>query len=352
MDVYALNPQFEIVDVIDIYESFIWTDRYNKPGDFELYTTLNDVNKNNELIGNYFQIKESEHTMIVEDVEITTDVEAGAHIKVTGRSLESILDRRIVWEQTNISGSLQNGIKKLITDAIINPSIADRKISNFVFKDSTDTAITSLTVDAQYTGDNLLTIIQDLCSTFNIGFKIVLNKNNKFVFSLYAGTDRSYRQDPNPYVVFRPSFENLVNSNFTEKHSEEKNITLVAGEGQNQERITRTVGSGSGLARKELYTDARDIQKEEGMTDETYNAKLDQRGTEKLNESKAIKTFDGECETTKMFVYQKDFFMGDCVQVANEYGKEAPTRVMEYIWCSDINGITSYPTFESLEYES
>ena len=45
----------------------------------------------------YLQSKESEHVMIVEKIQITSDTEDGNHVTVTGRSLESILDRRIVW---------------------------------------------------------------------------------------------------------------------------------------------------------------------------------------------------------------------------------------------------------------
>ena len=198
---------------------------------------------------------------------------------------------------------------------------------------------------------NILEVIETLCETNEIGFKITLNDSNQFVFKLYKGIDRSYRQDTLPYVVFKPSFENIINSNYAELNSTAKTITLVAGEGEGSARKTRTVGTGSGLLRKELFTDARDIQLEEGMSLSTYYAKLDQRGTEKLKENKVQKSFDGECETTRMYVYGRDFFMGDCVQVANEYGMESPTRVVEYIWSSSATGTTSYPTFEALDYE-
>ena len=36
VDVYVLNTDFQIVGVIDVYESFIWTDRFYSYGDFEL----------------------------------------------------------------------------------------------------------------------------------------------------------------------------------------------------------------------------------------------------------------------------------------------------------------------------
>lgn len=350
MEMWVLNPQFEKIALVDAYESLLWTDRYNKPGEFEIYTPVADYILQYAVVDNYLQIKESEHTMIIEDLTIESDVDTGNHIKIVGRSLESILDRRIVWDQTDISGNLQNGVKKLINESIISPSIADRRISNFVFEDSTDEAITSLTMENQYTGDSLLKIVEDLCELNEIGYKIILNDQNEFVFKLYKGIDRSYRQETLPYVVFKPSFENIINSNYSEKHSEAKTITLVAGEGEGSSRKTRVVGEGTGFTRKEIYTDARDIRSEE-LTPAQYNAKLDERGNEKLKENKVKKTFDGECETTRMYVYGRDFFMGDCVQVANEYGMESPTRVVEYIWSSSATGTTSYPTFEALDYE-
>ncbi len=351
MDLYILNTKFEKIAIVDTYESVLWIDRYNKPGEFEIYTPVADFALQYPVANNYLQIKDSEHTMIIEDITIESNIETGNHIKIVGRSLESILDRRIVWTQTNISGNLQDGLEKLFNENIISPSIADRKIDNFVFEKSTDEAITSLTMDNQFTGDSLLDVINTLCNVNEIGYKIILNDHNQFVFSLYKGEDRSYRQEKNPYVVFKPSFENIINSNYAEKTSTGKTITLVAGEGEGTARVTRTVGSGSGLDRKEMYVDARDIQSE-GLSQSDYFAKLDTRGDERLKENKVEKSFDGECETTRMFVYQRDFFMGDCVQVANEYGMESPTRVVEYIWSSSSSGTLSYPTFEALEYES
>lgn len=351
MDISVLNQNFEVIAIIDAYESLLWTDRYSKPGEFEIYTPVTKSLLSFMKAGYYIQIRESDHTMIIEDITIESNVETGNHIKIVGRSLESILDRRIVWTQTTINSALQTGIARLISENITNPSIADRAISNFIFEDSTDTAITSLTMDNQYTGDNMLEIVQTLCTDNEIGFKITLDDENRFVFKLYKGVDRSYRQDTLPYVVFKPSFENIINSNYAEVSSASKTITLVAGEGEGASRVTRTIGSGTGLLRKELYTDARDIQKEEGMSDATYYALLDKRGSEKLKENKVQKSFDGECETSRMYVYGRDFYMGDCVQVANEYGMESPTRVTEYIWNSSTTGTTSYPTFEALDYE-
>ena len=224
------------------------------------------------------QSKESEHVMIVEKIQITSDTEDGNHVTVTGRSLESILDRRIVWGQKLLSGNLQNGIKTLLNENVISPSDSNRKISNFIFKESTDSAITKLKLEAQYTGDNLYDVIQKICEEQGIGFKITLNDEKQFVFELYAGSDRSYDQTENPYVIFSPKFENIINSNYIESKASLKTVTLVGGEGEGAGRRYTTVGGGSGLNRRELFTDARDISSNVGsddaLTDAEYMAYL------------------------------------------------------------------------------
>jgi hypothetical protein len=300
---------------------------------------------------NYLYIRDSEHLMIIEDFEITTDVEIGNRLTVTGRSLESILDRRIVWGQKTYSGTIHTVIKAMITDAITLPEIESRKIDNFIFQDSSDESVNDVTIDAQFTGDNLYEVVSSLCQLVNAGFRITLDANNNFVFSLYSGQDRSYGQDSNPYVVFSPSFENIVDSRYIETNSSYRNVTLVAGEGEGSDRKTVTVGDASGLSRRELFTDARDIstQTQEGtLTSEQYNSQLTERGNEKLNEYIASTAFEGKAETTRMFKYGEDFFMGDIVQIANEFGMESRAYITGIILSQNERGLGVYPTFETI----
>lgn len=352
MDLYVLDKNLELIDIIDEYESFIWTDRYSEYGDFELYTSATQQMIDRIKLGYYIRNQLSDHVMIVEEILITADAEDGNHLKVTGRSLESILDRRIVWGLKTISGNLQNGVKTLINECIISPSDSNRKIGNFIFEDSTDSAITSLSIEAQYTGDNLYDVIQNICYEANLGFQITLNDNKQFVFKLYSGIDRSYNQSTNPYVVFSPKFENLSNSNYIESDTKLKNVTLVGGEGEGAERKYTTVGSGSGLERRELFTDARDISSDVGdgvtLTEEEYTSQLQQRGKEKLAENQKTVSFDGTVEASVMYEYGVDYFNGDIVQIENEYGHEGRARVIETIISEDENGTFMYPTFETI----
>lgn len=352
MELLVLNTDYESIAVIDTYESFIWTDRYNSYGDFEIVFAMDESFLRYLKEDNYFWLKDSEHTMIIEDIRIDADTEDGNRLIVTGRSLESILERRIIWGQKVFTGNLQTAIQTMLNECIISPSIEDRKISNFRFAESADPKITSLTIDNQYTGDDLYTVIKGLCEENNIGFRIVLTDDNWFEFSLYAGVDRSYDQTENPYVVFSPNFENIINSNYFSSKASYRNVTLVEGEGEGTDRKTAIVGSGSGINRREVYTDARDISSktEDGVTlsDEEYYAQLRSKGLKTLTDHSITTAFEGEVEATKLFKYGEDFYIGDIVQIANEYGNEGSAYISELIISRSKEGFSVYPTFKTI----
>lgn len=355
MEFLVLNTKFEAVAILDVFESFIWTDRYSKCGDFEIYTSSDRQIIETLKEDFYIWTEDSEHVMIIENRKIITDVEEGNKLLVSGRSLESILDRRIVWNQILLDGNFQTQIKRLLTENVINPSDSNRKISNFIFEETDDPYILSLKVQAQYTGDNLYEAVCKLCESLSIGFKITLNDNNQFVFKLYSGTDRSYDQETNPYVVFSPSFENIIDSNYYESKAGYKNVGLVAGEGEGSARRAVVVGESTlkELSRRELYVDARDISSTtlngDSISTSAYDDLLRQRGDEQLNENKIIQAFDGQVESTQMYRYGEHYFMGDITQLENEYGMESKVRVTEFIRSVDKDGIDSYPTFEVIE---
>lgn len=352
MDILVLNTNLEAVAAVDTFESLLWTDRYCEYGEFEIYTLATP-----ELLSwlqqdYYLWLKESNHQMIIEGIQIKSDVELGNRLVVTGRSLESILDRRIIWGQTILTGNLQDGIEKLLNENIISPTVTERAISNFIFEASVDPLITVLTVDAQFTWTNLYDSIKALCVANNIGFQVTL-EDDQFVFKLYAGVDRSYDQFVNPYVIFSPQYENLINSNYTENKALLKTVDLVAGEGEGSDRITTVIGAAvSDLNRRELYTDARDLsQTVDGilMLEADYILQLTQRGAEDLADHIFTQNFDGQIDSKVMYKFGESFFIGDIVQIANEYGMEAKSRVTEIIYSQNISSVDVYPTFTMIE---
>lgn len=352
MKLLILDEDLVAVGILDDFQSLIWTERYWSYGDFELVVVADEINLLYLQLNYYIWIQESECVMIIEELTINTDAEDGNTITVKGRSLESILERRVIWNMTRVQGNFQDGIKRILDLNIISPEDEDRRVPNLTFKRNTDPHLTELTMDKQWTGNNLYEAIQEICEEKRVGFKITLN-GTTFEFMLYVGVDRSYEQTANPYIVFSPGFGNLVNTEYYESELNNKTLTLVAGEdwGDTRRRVVvmKPGGGLTGLKRKELYTDARDIQakNDDGsyMTNEEYNELLAIRGFEKLSECYEDYVFDGEVDPFAMFKYGTDYFMGDLVQVMNEFKIESRSRITEFIRSYDAEGIKNYPTF-------
>lgn len=321
MDLFVLDRNLVTVAIIDSYTSLIWTDRYQEAGDFELCLSMSSDLLNHIKQDYYLFRRDSEHVMIIEKLLIKSDAESGNTLTVSGRSLESILDRRVVWGLKNLNGNLQNGVKELLDECIISPLKPERKIDNFVFVESSDPQITELKIETQYTGDNLYDVIKNLCSERGIGFKITFDNQNRFAFQLYAGSDRSYDQFTNPYVVFSPKFDNIINSNYMESRSSWKNVTLVGGEGEGTERRYTAVGNTSGLDRRELFTDARDISSDDD-TDLTEEFDFAEYPSEVFN------------NTAKAFVTDSNFNSAK-VDVSRYVGRKISITIPKY---ADSNG--------------
>lgn len=356
MNIYVLDTNLHIAGIIDNYTSVIWTTRYFLCGDFELY--LPATAKAIELLkGKYYLCRDKDafqsdsgtrykNVMIIERIEVTTDVEEGNYLVITGRSLKSILKRRIIWQQTSLNGRVEVGIRQLISENAIEPVILERKIQRLMMDDPINAAEVH---EAQFTGDNLGEVIETLCTTHGYGYDIDI-VDGKFLFYLYAGVDRSYKQDVNPHVVFSDQFENLLKTNYSYDMTDYKNVALVAGEGEGLERKTQTVGEAADLERFEKYVDARDVSANNGeYTEEEYDNMLTNRGLESINASPVVENFSGETETRLTYKLNEDFFLGDIVQVKNEYGIEASPRILEIIESDSEEGTSIIPTFSTLE---
>lgn len=349
--IYILDGNFNTVKILDTIESVLWVERYSEYGDFELYAPVTYDHLLYFQIGYYLWRKDSDYMMIIESIQTSLDFENGNHMTVKGRSLESLLTRRIVWTQTILNGNLQDAIERLLNEAIISPSDEKRKIPNFIFERSTDEAITSLKVDTQFTGDNLYESVMLLCSYNDIGFKVRFRTtDNTFIFSLYKGKDRDYSQNALPHVVFSPNFDNLEASSFIEDAVGLRTVALVAGEGEGANRKSVTVFPYSeeytGLHRRELFVDARDLSSEDGaISEKDYNKLLTSRGLEYLIDYVFNRTFEGSVNPFAMFRYGEDYFLGDKVQIQNEFGLNARVQITEVIRSYSLDGESLVPTF-------
>lgn len=345
MDLWIYSEDFAALGVVDTATSIIWANRFRQVGDFEIYISASekwlDLLQEDRLVVR----PDDDMVGIIERVQTGTDYEDGDFIIATGRCTRSILARRIVWDQTTINGTAENGMRKLVTDAFISPTIAARKYDRLALAAAhgyTDK------LQAQYTGDNILEKIEEICAAKNTGFKMT-RQNGKHVLDFYKGTDRSMTQRINPRVIFSEEYDNLRATTYTLDKTEYKTVALVAGEGEGTARRRTIVGRSvdqSGLHRREVFVDARDVSSDEGAVSETeYIAQLADRGETALCEAPIIQSMEGTIEPTQMYTYKVDYFLGDIVTVVNKYGIQVNTQVLEVVETWDEEGYTCTPTF-------
>ena len=356
MYVYLLNSNFETIAVLDKFTDFIWTDRYWECGDFEIAAApiASVIAKLDDTV--YIRFTDSEHLMILEYDNIHSDVELGDQILLRGRSLESMLDRRVVWNSTDLTGSFQDGIEQLLNENVIAPTITDRTIPDFIFTASTNPSILALGIDYQFHGENLLDLMTALCKTKNIGFRITLSEANEFEFQLYSGANRSFAQTTNNYVIFSPAYDNLLNSDYTRTNQFLKTVVLVGGEeGIGNIKATLPVsaltGGEAGLDRREMYIDSgitRNTSEGE-LTEEEYLIRLTNKGLDELAINTAVELFEGEASPIH-FEFGVDYFMGDILQVEDLYNHRTKCRITEMIYSQNLGGYKIFPTFSKLAH--
>lgn len=235
MEPTILDTSLSALTTIDTFESLIWKDIFCGYGDIDLLIPASSGVIPYLAKNYYISLPESEHLMIINHLEIKSDAESINKVIVKGLGIESILDWRVVWQDTILTGDFQDAILLLLNENAINPTDTDRKITLLEFEASTDPVITDLTIDTQIpAGYSLYKAILELCVSVGIGFQMTLSEENKFVFKLYAGVDRSYSQEVNPYVVFSPDNENLSNSNYVTTNDALKTVTLISAKGDGE----------------------------------------------------------------------------------------------------------------------
>ncbi len=380
---YLLDNELNKKYIIDTYSSAIWAKRYNDIGDCELVISASEENFRKIKECKYIARNDDDMVCKIKKIEIQTDEENGNQLILTGKDITDILEQRIVVKQTNFNGLVEDYIRTLINDSIINPTNADRKIKNFVLADKIGF---SDTIREQVTYDNVGIKIQKLCKQYGWGYRVTINNGN-FVFALYKGRDKS------KYITFSHNYDNISTTDYSKDDSNIKNVALVAGEGEGVARRTTTIGNGVGIDRHELYVDARDISSEidydELLTNypngkekvinnviyyqvngsniaiitkndagevtnvqlcsNIYIENLKNTGYEKMSTYTSVTSFSGEVIVGMSYRYKEDYDLGDIVNIVNEYGISIDVRISEVIENQDDNGYTMEPTFENIE---
>lgn len=275
MELYILDSLLRRTNVIDRFESMIWTERYSAWGDFELVIFSTLESRTLFQAGTRLAMSDSYRVMTVEFVENAVDSEGRQLLTVKGRSLEAILEDRTArntfadlattpkWVLTGTPGAIARQIFNEICRTNVN--FADDEIpflqlgsifpaSNIEEPDEVITVELSLM--------SVYEAIKEICDNYDLGFRLVRNfDESELYFDIYSGSDRTTLQNVLAPVVFSPDLDNLTNTSEITSITSYKNVAyvfhsigvqIVTADGVSVEV--------EGFERRVMHVDASDIE--------------------------------------------------------------------------------------------
>lgn len=322
LEVY--NQSLVLQGLLEVCKSIVWTEEAYGAGSFQLESILTDDTRALLEEENIIWIAD-DVAGIIEHIETSHD-ETGTAITAKGRLLTSILDRRILWGTYNLYDTPSAIMYTLVTDCCISPTRGTTAYRTIDILELGDEPSGGSSMRKQATGGQLLEVISEIGDAKNVAFKVAFDaESSKAVFTAWYGTDRSINQSDVDPVFFSTELDDVLASRYLYDSSEYRTAAYIGGQ-VDDDTDTRTYatveGSESGLNRRELFVDARDLSQsldDTTLSDSEYEAVLQTRGSEKLAEHQISQNFEVSIKTSDpTYEYGTDFVLGDTITLIDE----------------------------------
>lgn len=346
------------------YESAMWVERYRDTGEFEFVAPLSSGLREFLPLGTIISHTDTLEAAIVENHFIKEGKNEDPKITISGRSLESYLDNRIVGAELAFGDPDQDYFdpyelsaatpaqqaKTLINDHIIvgisdtNNTLDDNVVAEAIAGSGTSEV---RVIKRQ----SVLKALQELLAMEDLGVRTVRKNNfgvegvsDKTWIYIHEGTDKSET------VIFSWDQGEIQSAEYLTSLKSEKNVALVHG----QYLETFVYGSEGNYTRRIMLVDASDIDGNEPIpmdspTRAALRTKMQARGREALAAQKAVDIVSIDITSATQHIYRKDYNIGDIVSVSGNYDTTVKRRVVEHVEIEDKDGSNSYPTLAALE---
>jgi Siphovirus ReqiPepy6 Gp37-like protein len=400
MDILRLDRNtFIPTDLIEGYDSMIWTERYLGHGEFKLtssqiYPVVDQLQE-----GQLISLRDSNEVMLVDTRSIEVDDNGIAQLVIVGRSLETFLENRVqtayrynepyvvikpykvsemlselLWNNfVNTSG--EDPTKLWSPDLRSGPqnthwSDSQYAIPNVVVTDSTTLAqlvqewwleqgpvyptfldILSLgvfgcrTIRPNKTTGNVMTFDTSTGGSRGNVTKTSTSNIPQLRFDIYNGLDKTGSQTVRPSVIFHYDSGHIDNPSYLFSTKEYKNMTTISASFGTAVVFADGDASRVGLDRRDLFMDGGDSGEQDYNT---FLNSLLQKGNAELNKYKRLRLFDGEISSVSPYIYGKDYYLGDFVTLLAGYGFAQTMMVSEYTRTQDSEGDRGFPGLSSL----
>lgn len=335
MELRVYDPDLNFLGISENQTSITWTRKYYEAGTFVIYLPLTDDNVRLYQLGNIVSYRGANDGGVIEDVQLSSTAIA-KEVRVSGRFLASYMDLRLIRPRINFTGLTEVAMRKILTDAVPLPLVELGELQGF-----------SDTIEFQATYKNLLDYETKLAQSAQLGFHFRPDFTaKKIYFDIYKGVNRSRSQSDRAFVEFSDDFDNLNSVTRRVNNQLFKTVGYVGGQGQDDQRVFVTVGDDSlvGLARREVFIDARDLSSYE-LTEAQYKNVLRERGHQKMKEYILSDAFDCVALPKGNFKYREDYDLGDIVTVhKKDWNVNVELRITEIIEVYEYGEVKISPT--------
>lgn len=352
-----------VIGLVDDAKSVIWGVSYYGMGDFEIYAPFTDNNWALLQAGNYVTRQNERNIGVIEHVNSMQSAIDGGMITASGRFAKCILAQRLIYilNGTSVSpvvssGNVEEAARALVTSNIISAADAARNVDfvelgaisglSAVIVDSSGNAAekqTSYSILQEYTD----AMLQEYGAAAYIGID---RETQQLQYIVFEGVDRSRDNTAgNEPLIFSQDFDNLLSTEYNYNTQEYKNAALIGGAGEGTARFMVTLGSETGIARREIFVDASDQSRtyKDGDTDieysETvYSQMLQTKARQELAAMIITETMAGEIDITNSGLQLGvDFYAGDIVTIQDiKINKYVNARILSVTEVQDDAGYT------------
>lgn len=237
MEVYT--PSLELLGLLEVQNSVIWESKAFGAGSFSVTSLLTADTRPLLAAENILWIAGDE-AGVMEYVNL--EAEDSTNITVKGCNLTGLLARRILWGRYDLTGTPPQIMHYLVNECAVNPTRGDvqaRKIPGLVLLDP---PTCGAYIRIQRTGGELLETLEELGATYGVAFGIRFNPAvPQMEFWTRWGVNRSIRQSVNDPVFYSTELDDVLSSKYTYNSGDYRNVALIAGEGEGNDRVMVTV---------------------------------------------------------------------------------------------------------------
>ena len=317
MDVYILDANFQLVSIGLPYINLQWNRRYYEAGDFQLEISAKIYDESWAYIGT----ADRPELGMIQKIQLFG--EGDVSVLISGYFCEKMLDDktcypRYIGNATNTETAVRNIFTKYKDDLPIqlaaanNPPLGDRTQSDFS--------------DDQL-GEKLFKMLESRECSYRVLYDYV---NNKLMFQVWQGLDRTQSQNVNSHQVFSTEFGNIIDKTIDLDDSGYKNYAIVPvnSDDDGKEQATYYVDLSKGGYKREIVFDFRASRPEKDQSMADFKDGVIQEATERLLSFAKIE--DIEVVTAGAVGYMVDYNLGDkCDVLLSDVGIKLETRIVE-----------------------